>query len=74
MLPLCPQVDQFSRQVQKLERGLTPNDLVPKLREEVNRWQVREPGSMTWPAAVTAEPCLHLLLAVSWRTVHGSSF
>lgn len=24
----------------KLERGLSPNSLVPKLREEVNRWQV----------------------------------
>ena len=34
------QVDQFSRQVHKLERGLAPNSLVPKLREEVNRWQV----------------------------------
>jgi hypothetical protein len=34
------QVDKFSRQVHKLERGQAPNDLVPKLREEVNRWQV----------------------------------
>lgn len=37
---VLPQVDQFSRQVHKLERGLAPNNLVPKLREEVNRWQV----------------------------------
>lgn len=40
-LLLLLQVDQFSRQVHKLERGLAPNNLVPKLREEVNRWQVR---------------------------------
>lgn len=38
---LQDQVDSFSRQVHRLERGLGPNNLVPKLREQVDHWQVR---------------------------------
>jgi hypothetical protein len=37
---MAAQVDAFSCQVHRLERGLAPNALVAKLRDEVARWQV----------------------------------
>jgi hypothetical protein len=34
------QVERISRQVHRLERGLPPNPLVPRLRDSVAQWQV----------------------------------
>jgi hypothetical protein len=34
------QVERVSRQVHRLERGLPPNSLVPRLRDSVAQWQV----------------------------------
>lgn len=40
-LPVHLQVERVSRQVHRLERGLPPNSLVPRLRDSVAQWQVR---------------------------------
>ncbi|WIA37814.1 hypothetical protein OEZ86_014676 [Tetradesmus obliquus] len=42
VVDMTEQVERVSRQVHRLERGLPPNSLVPRLRDSVAQWQLRE--------------------------------